>query len=156
MKKFNKPRTKNESEATLNALKDLLKSRKENERHFAKQKLRAYENAEVLESGVRVKRIGQVKPALPKDGDTVTVRYAGSLANGKFFDAGKFSFTIGRGEVISAWDEAFKFINQGQEATIFCPSSTAYGKKGAGKSIPPNATLIFDVSLLKLVKKRGV
>lgn len=147
-----KPR--NEEEATLSALKELFQSRKESERHFAKQKLKAYEKAEVLKSGVRVKRIGDGGMTFPSTGDILKVRYAGALPNGKFFDSGNFTFTLGKGEVISAWDQAFKKIKEGQEATIFCPSSTAYGKAGAGKQIPPHTTLIFDVKLLKIVKKQ--
>lgn len=154
MNRYKKARPGNESEITLNTLKDLLKSRKENERYYAKQKLRAYENAEVLKSGVRVKRKGEAKTALPQVGDTLTVRYVGSLADGRFFDSGKFTFVLGKGDVISAWDQAFKCIKEGQDATLFCPSSSAYGKSGAGKLIRPNTTLIFDVTLVKISKKQ--
>lgn len=154
MNRHKKARPGNESETTQNTLKDLLKSRKENERYFAKQKLRAYESAEVLKSGVRVKRKGEVKSSLPQDGDSLTVRYAGARPDGRFFDSGTFTFILGKGDVISAWDQAFKCIKEGQDATIFCPSSTAYGRRGSGKLIPPNTTLIFDVSLVKIVKKR--
>jgi FKBP-type peptidyl-prolyl cis-trans isomerase len=156
MNRFKKVNTKplNEAQATLATLKDLLNSKKDSERTFAKQKLRAYENAEVLKSGVRVKRKGEVKAAIPSVGDSLTVRYVGSRADGRFFDSGNFTFTLGKGEVIKAWDDAFKVIKEGQDATIFCPSPTAYGKRGAGKLIPGNTTLIFDVSLLKVVKQR--
>lgn len=146
----NYPKRLSEAENTIVALKHLLKSRKDSERTFAKQKLKAYERADVLKSGVRIKRKGEVKQSTPSPGDVLKVSYAGALANGRFFDSGTFSFTLGKGEVIKAWDEAFKYINEGQEATIFCPSSTAYGKKGAGKQIPPFSTLIFDVTLLKV------
>lgn len=148
-------RPQSESEVTLSTLKDLLKSRKDSERTFAKQKLRAYENAEVLKSGVRVKRKGQVNGAKPEPGDSLTVRYVGARPDGRFFDSGTFTFVLGKGEVIKGWDDAFKCIKIGQDATVFCPSPTAYGKRGAGKLIPPNTTLIFDVSLLKIVKKRS-
>ncbi len=148
-----KAKPQSESEVTLNTLKELLRSRKDSERTFAKQKLRAYENAEVLKSGVRVKRKGEVKASKPNVGDSLTVRYVGARPDGRFFDSGTFTFILGKGEVIRAWDEAFRCINEGQDASIFCPSPTAYGKRGAGKLIPGNTTLIFDVSLLKVVKK---
>jgi len=148
-----KPKRFNESELTINALKDLLRSRKDSERTFGKQKLRAYENSEVLKSGVRVKRKEQVNSQPPSPGDTITVRYSGARPDGRFFDAGTISFVLGKGEVIPAWDQAFRYIKEGQDATIFCPSPTAYGKQGAGRQIPPNTTLIFDVSLIKVGRK---
>lgn len=154
MKKYKNTRPRNETEATIGALNDLLKSRKESERYFAKQKLRAYDSAEVLKSGVRVKRKGQSNAAVPKTGDLISVRYVGARPDGRMFDSGTFSFTLGKGEVISAWDQAFKCIKEGQEATIFCPSSSAYGRSGAGKLIPPNTTIIFDVKLMKISQKR--
>ena len=132
-------------------LKELLHSRNESEQYFAKQKLKAYENALILKSGVRVKRKGEAKTQPPEKGDTITVRYTGARPDGKFFDSGNITFIVGKGEVIQAWDEAFLHINEGQDATIFCPSATAYGKRGAGKLIPPHTTLIFDVTLLKIV-----
>lgn len=146
----------NESETTLNTLRDLQRSKKDSERTFAKQKLRAYESAEVLKSGVRVKCKGEAKGAFPTDGDSLTVRYVGARPDGQFFDSGIFTFMLGKDEVIAAWDEAFKCIKEGQDATLFCPSSAAYGKRGAGKLIPPFTTLIFDVTLLKVVKKRVI
>lgn len=148
-----KPKRLNETESTLSTLKYLLRSRKDSERTFAKQKLRAYENAEVLKSGVRVKRKGESQGFKPVAGDSLTVRYVGARPDGIFFDSGTFTFVLGNGEVIQAWDEAFSRIKEGQDATVFCPSQTAYGKRGAGKLIPPFTTLIFDVTLLKVVKK---
>lgn len=61
-----------------------------------------------------------------------------------------FSFNLGRGEVISAWDIACKHLRVGEQATIFCPSATAYGSRGAGKDIKGFTTLIFDVTLEKV------
>jgi len=155
MSKFRKakPSPQEEEQTTLTSLKTLLKSRKDSERTFAKQKLNAYENATVLESGVRILIKEDVDGILPDVGDSVTARYAGARADGKFFDAGTFTFTLGIGEVITAWDDAFKCLKEGQEATIFCPSSSAYGRRGAGGLIPAYTTLIFDVTLEKVVKR---
>jgi peptidylprolyl isomerase len=92
-----------------------------------------------------------------KAGNTVTVHYSGWIdaggARGKKFDSsldkGKpFQFILGKGEVIKGWDEGVTGMKVGGKRTLSIPSDLAYGKKGAGKAIPPNANLIFEVELL--------
>lgn len=93
-------------------------------------------------------------------GDKVTVDYTGWLFNGgkkgTQFDTsvGKapFSFTIGNGMVIKGWDEGLLGMAEGQECTLTIPPKEGYGERGAGGVIPPNATLQFDVKIVKVEK----
>uniref|UniRef100_A0A673Z4H3 peptidylprolyl isomerase n=1 Tax=Salmo trutta TaxID=8032 RepID=A0A673Z4H3_SALTR len=79
----------------------------------------------------------------------------GMLQNGKKFDSSRdrnkpFKFKIGRQEVIKGWEEGIAQMSVGQRAKITCTPDMAYGATGHPGVIPPNATLIFDVELLKL------
>eukprot|EP00937_MAST-01D_sp_MAST-1D-sp2_P007402 g7402.t1 len=92
----------------------------------------------------------------PQRGDKLTMHYIGTLAaNGSTFDSSRargepFSFTIGVGQVIQGWDEGVMQMSLGQRALLRIPSAMAYGERGAGGAIPPNADLVFDVELLKI------
>lgn len=59
-------------------------------------------------------------------------------------------FTLGIGQVISGWDEGIQLLKEGDKARLVIPSDLAYGERGAGGVIPSNATLIFDVELIKV------
>jgi tetratricopeptide (TPR) repeat protein len=83
----------------------------------------------------------------------VEVHYTGYLLDGKVFDSSvergdPIEFILGTGQVIPGWDEAIAFMNVGDKLRLIIPSNLAYGEKGAGKVIPPNSTLIFDVELM--------
>ncbi|MEP6466785.1 MAG: FKBP-type peptidyl-prolyl cis-trans isomerase [Parafilimonas sp.] len=83
----------------------------------------------------------------------VTVHYEGSLVNGKIFDSSYKRgqpATFGVHQVIPGWTEALQMMPVGSKWKLFIPSSLGYGARGAGGSIPPNATLIFDVELLSM------
>jgi peptidylprolyl isomerase len=93
----------------------------------------------------------------PKKGQTVVVNYTGWLyengKKGKKFDSSvdrgyPFMFKIGTGQVIQGWDDGVATMKVGGKRTLIIPPNMAYGSRGAGGSIPPNATLIFDVGLL--------
>lgn len=91
----------------------------------------------------------------PVHGDTVSVKYAGMLAsNGKIFDTsdetGPIEFEVGAGQVIRGWEEGIKKLTLGEKARVFVSSEFAYGTKGAGGEIPPNANLVFDIHLVKI------
>ena len=89
----------------------------------------------------------------PKKGDTVVAHYTGMLTNGVKFDSSRdngepLQFRLGIGQVIKGWDEGFANLKVGDQAILVIPASLAYGAKGAGGVIPPDATLIFVVELV--------
>lgn len=91
----------------------------------------------------------------PKRGDTVTVHYTGMLKDGTVFDSSRergeaFSFPIGRGKVITGWDQGVITMSLGERATLHLPSYKAYGSDGAPPAIPPNSDLDFDIELLAI------
>ncbi len=93
----------------------------------------------------------------PKDGDQVTVHYTLYDINGKKLQSSRdmmkpFKFTVGKGEVIKAWDEALPMIKEGGKARIIAPSKIAYGANGAGRDILPYSPLIFEIDLIQIAK----
>lgn len=99
--------------------------------------------------------ITELKPgtgAAAKPGDTVKVHYTGTLTDGTKFDSSvgrqPFSFTLGAGQVIAGWDQGIAGLKVGGQRRLVIPPELAYGERGAGGVISPNATLIFEVELL--------
>lgn len=92
--------------------------------------------------------------AQAKAGDRVSVHYRGTLQDGTLFDQshgrGPFDFGLGAGQVIRGWDEGVAGMSVGGKRRLTIPPSMAYGARGAGGVIPPNATLVFEVELLKI------
>ncbi len=93
--------------------------------------------------------------AKPSATDQVQCHYHGTMLDGQVFDS-----SVQRGEpavfgvnqVIAGWVEALQLMQEGAKWRLFIPYQLAYGERGAGQSIPPFATLIFDVELLKVIK----
>ena len=89
-----------------------------------------------------------------KTGQPVTVHYRGMLTNGTIFDESykrgePFNFSLGAGEVIKGWDEGVVGMKEGGKRWLIIPSYLAYGPEGRPPTIPQNATLVFEVELLK-------
>ena len=106
-----------------------------------------------LPDGLKYTDVKVGKGALPKTGQTAVVHYTGTFPNGKKFDSSRdrgqpFEFALGQHQVIKCWDEGVATMRVGGRRKLVCPSQLAYGQRGAGGVIPPNATLNFDVELL--------
>ncbi|MGB7443933.1 MAG: FKBP-type peptidyl-prolyl cis-trans isomerase [Coleofasciculaceae cyanobacterium] len=106
-------------------------------------------------SGLKYIDIAEGDGAMPQKGQTVVVHYTGTLEDGSKFDSSRdrnrpFSFKIGVGQVIKGWDEGVGTMKVGGRRKLIIPSELGYGARGAGGVIPPNATLIFDVELLRI------
>jgi len=119
-------------------------------KRMTKQKTNSGLMYEVLQEGTGVS---------PQKGKQVTVHYTGWLDKngglGAKFDSSvdrgePFTFVIGVGQVIKGWDEGVMNMKVGEKRRLIIPAELGYGARGAGSVIPPNATLIFDVELLKV------
>ncbi|BCS27226.1 FKBP-type peptidyl-prolyl cis-trans isomerase [Aspergillus puulaauensis] len=106
--------------------------------------------------GVEVQRLSPGDGQnFPKAGDTVTIHYVGTLADGSQFDSSRdrgtpFSTRIGVGRVIKGWDEGVPQLSVGEKANLICTPDYAYGASGFPPVIPANATLKFEVELIKI------
>ena len=123
----------------------------------------------LVQNGQRFALVGVVLAAKPEDtvektilkegsgaaaeaGDEVDMAYVGTLLDGSQFDrAAHFKFVLGGGEVIKGWDKGVVGMKVGEKARLVVPAKLGYGARGSGKDIPPNSTLLFDVTLNKIL-----
>lgn len=104
-------------------------------------------------SGLQYEVVEEGTGRQPSDTDNVTVHYTGRLIDGTVFDSSVergTPATFGVNQVIPGWVEALKMMKEGAKWRLFIPANLAYGAQGAGNIIGPNATLIFDVELIKI------
>lgn len=112
-----------------------------------------------LPSGMYFKILRRVDAAesvkSPNASDSCSVHYHGTLPDGKVFDSSmdrKQPATFAPNEVIKGWTEALQYMVEGEEWEVYLPPGLAYGASGAGRVIPPHATLIFKIHLLKVLQ----
>lgn len=106
-------------------------------------------------TGIQIETLKTGTGRTPKKGEAVTVHYTGWFQDGKKFDSSvdrdePFTFVLGARQVISGWDEGVAKMKVGDKVKLTLPPEFAYGVRGYPGAIPPNATLIFDVELLRI------
>jgi FKBP-type peptidyl-prolyl cis-trans isomerase len=104
-------------------------------------------------------KIETLKPStsavVATSGKRLNIHYTGTLADGKVFDSSEtrkapLSFVLGTGQVIPGWEKGVEGMKVGERRRLTIPANLAYGEKGIGNIIPPNATLIFEIELLSV------
>ncbi|QNI87624.1 FKBP-type peptidyl-prolyl cis-trans isomerase [Synechococcus sp. ROS8604] len=113
------------------------------------------EKPQVTASGLKITDLVVGTGDVASSGQNVVVNYRGTLEDGTQFDASydrgtPFEFPLGAGRVIKGWDEGVQGMKVGGKRKLVIPPDLGYGKRGAGRVIPPNATLIFEVELLDI------
>lgn len=116
------------------------------------------EGYEEYPSGLYMRVVEEGDGAVPETGQKVKVHYTGTLVDGTKFDSSRdrnqpFEFRVGVRQVIAGWDEAVQKMHVGEKVQVLLPPDLAYGQRGAGGVIPPNAWLKFDIELLEIVKE---
>lgn len=114
---------------------------------------RAEKGAQTTPSGLVFLSLKEGTGPMPKASDLVQVHYRGTLPDGREFDSSYSRNSPAQfplNGVIKCWTEGVQKIKVGGKAKLTCPSSIAYGERGAGGVIPPNATLLFEVELLAI------
>lgn len=110
----------------------------------------------MTDSGLKYEDLVEGDGDVAAAGQMVSVHYTGWLTNGTKFDSSvdrndPFSFPLGAGRVIRGWDEGVAGMKIGGKRKLTIPPQLGYGAQGAGGVIPPNATLVFEVELLKIL-----
>ncbi|KAM0071201.1 putative peptidylprolyl isomerase [Helianthus debilis subsp. tardiflorus] len=124
--------------------------------------LKVGEEKEIGDQGLKKKLLKEGEGwDTPENGDEVEVHYTGTLLDGTQFDSSRdrgtpFKFTLGQGQVIKGWDQGIKTMKKGENALFTIPAELAYGGSGSPPTIPPNATLQFDVQLLSWLSVKDI
>ena len=143
-----------EAEMQAEAAKQSEVNRKNGEAFLSENAKR--EGIKVTESGLQYEVLVSGKGDSPKASDNVEVHYTGKLIDGTVFDSSVergVPASFGVTQVIPGWVEALQLMHEGDKWRLYIPSDLAYGPNGAGGVIGPNMTLIFDVELLRVIKK---
>lgn len=143
-----------EAEMQAEAAKQGEVNRKNGEAFLSENAKR--EGIKVTESGLQYEVLESGKGDSPKASDNVEVHYTGKLIDGTVFDSSVergVPTSFGVTQVIPGWVEALQLMHEGDKWRLYIPSDLAYGPNGAGGVIGPNMTLIFDVELLRVIKK---
>ncbi|KAH0638199.1 hypothetical protein KY289_038114 [Solanum tuberosum] len=120
------------------------------------------EEKEIGKTGIKKKLLKEGEGwEHPSKGDEVEVHYVGTLLDGTQFDSSRdrgtpFKFKLGEGQVIKGWDEGIKTMKKGEKALLTIPPDMAYGESGSPPTIPPNATLQFEVELLSWISVKDI
>lgn len=99
---------------------------------------------------IKIEEIAPGDGPVAANGNTVELKYRGTFPEGKEFDKGVFQFTLGSGQVIAGFDLGVTGMKVGGKRKITVPPELGYGARGAGAVIPPNATLVFELEVLKI------
>lgn len=143
--------------AKQKAQQNLLSEKNKNEGEAFLTENKAKEGVVTLPSGLQYKVIKEGTGRTPTVDDTVSTHYRGTLVDGTEFDSSykrgtPATFPV-KG-VIAGWTEALQLMKEGDQWKLFLPPQLAYGERGVGKMIGPNATLIFDIELISVLEKK--
>lgn len=113
-------------------------------------------NGQTTASGLRVETLSPGSGSRPSMGDAVLVTYEGRLADGTMFDSSTSPVPMTVGELIPGFNEGLMLMNKGGRYRLHIPAAIGYGAQGAGGVVPPNADLIFDVTLVDIAPGGGM